>query len=824
MAGKFLRCCDPRIAALHYPGGFVVGYVALFFLFGTYGNYRVLELRGGITDDALPADNPYKQMHEYVHAKEGFSPEEMLPIIVKLSGSEADGWQEVITLTQEVKKQLDGGVLSLAEMPDYRDTGDELLKTPYLTPQSLKNARQPQWRARVASDVSTFGVLVNRDWRWAAVTRFLPRGYRETQEAWKTVELLEGRKIPWWERIFLKADVEPKNPNIGVSGWVMGRWQIDQAMNRDVLMLPSLGMILSFLILRFFLGSSRQAALAVFINIIGGIWLTRAFIWPLHAAGTGMLERIYTTVAYANVIVQGMSFALHKLETFREASGKNSQERFVNAQSIDAEIGLVAIIAIIAFLCMNTFPIWQMREMGYQSAVGVMLVLAGATVFIPAFYLVLERLLGPEHSTAESQEAETEQPQGHWLGKLQVPAWIAISIPLLTFTIAACLFWTGRIETKTTPWDYMKGTLVDKTFQFLKDSGNEFIDLLAEPVKGNIYQPDFIRDAWHLQSDLMPHYGANRSASRFEQWQQNQGLTPVLEINEVASILGKVHQIAQESYKKDWPESPDEVDDTFFLLTEGMSAEVNHQMWFSGGLRLAGLTIVNDSTKARTLIERVLRFAQEEYPSLKVSVFGKMIDYTQMDLYVTQGEAPNIAVSLIFVFISYLLWVIVRNRSLRLQHRAVLRPMLGTGIMVLPFLFGVGVIGILLWYLGIPLSLSTAPIADIAINASADFSIYIVVALLLGLGLDYTAHTAVGYALTAKGTVVFTDFLLNAIAFAPLLTSRFQPVRELGWLMDFMLFTCTVGALIFVPSALPLAVAEQSASRKTAPYEKTVRR
>ncbi len=357
MSDKEFHWYDPRVAAIRHPGWFVVGYLALFFLFGTYGNYRVLELRGGITDGALPADNPYRQMHEYVHAKEGFSPEEMLPIIVKLSGAETDGFQEVTTLTQQVKDQLDGGVLSLAAMPDYRDTGDELLKISYLAPQTFAQPTIEEWKQRIAADASTYGVLVNRNWRWATVTRFLPKGYQEAQEAWKTVELLEGRKIPWWERVFLKADVEPTNPNVGVSGWVMGRWQIDQGMNRDILVLPTLGMTLSFFILWFFLRSPRQAALAVFVNILGGIWLTRASIWPLHAAGTGMFERIYTTFAYANVIVQGMSFALHKLETFREVEGKTTQEKFLAALSIDAEIGFVALIAIAAFFCLNTFPI-----------------------------------------------------------------------------------------------------------------------------------------------------------------------------------------------------------------------------------------------------------------------------------------------------------------------------------------------------------------------------------------------------------------------------------------------------------------------------------
>lgn len=270
----------------------------------------------------------------------------------------------------------------------------------------------------------------------------------------------------------------------------------------------------------------------------------------------------------------------------------------------------------------------------------------------------------------------------------------------------------------------MKGTLVDRTFQLLQDSGNEFLDLLVEPKTGTLYQVAFLQTAWRLQNDLTPHYGATRSPSRFEQWQRDKGLTPIVGVNEVASILGKVRQIAQESYKKEWPEDSAEVDDTFFLLSEGLSAVVNNQMWFAGGLRFAALTVVNDSVIFRTLIERVLLFAKEEYPDLKVSAFGKGPDYTQMDLYVTAGEAPNIIVSLGFVFGLYFVWLVFNNRRRRRSDRYWLRSLWGAFLMILPFLFGVGVVGILLWVLEIPLSLSTAPLVDLTINASGDFSIY----------------------------------------------------------------------------------------------------
>ena len=519
-----------------------------------------------------------------------------------------------------------------------------------------------------------------------------------------------------------------------------------------------------------------------------------------------------------------MSFSLHKLHKFREAPGHTSHEKFLNARGVDAEIGMVALIAVAAFMCMNTFPIWQMQEMAYQSAIGVLWVFVGATIFIPAFYLWLERILGPEPShvgaglragPALPAGPASEQPQGqpHRVApteKFQISPLLAIGIPICTFLFACGLFVTGTIEAKTKPWDYIKGTLVERTFQFLKGSGNEFLDLLIEPREGDINQADFIQAAWALQTDLTPRYGATETRSRFEDWQDEQGLTPIYGFKEVGSVLGKVRQIAQESYHKEWPDTDMEVEDAFFLIEDGIDPEVNKQMWFSGGLRFAAGAVIDDSIAFRLLIERALVFAEETYPSLTVSTFGKAPNYPQMDLYITSGEGPNIIVSLLTVLLFYAIWAALRKRNLRLANTCLFRPLVCASIMVLPFLFGMGVIGILLWLADVPLSMSTAPFADLAINASGDFGIYLVMAFMLGLSHGKDPQAAIRYALLMEGVIVFTDFVLNLLAFLPLMASQFQPVRELGWLMVCMLVACAIGALIFVPAVLPLAVKDHA--------------
>ena len=124
MNTQSLQRYDPRTFALQYPGGCVAFFVVVCLTFGMYGNWRVLSLRGGIIDDALPSDNRYRLMHEYVQAKAGFSPQDLIPIIIKTPEFDAAAIQTIVTLSKNTKQQLSGGVLSLAELPNYVDTGE----------------------------------------------------------------------------------------------------------------------------------------------------------------------------------------------------------------------------------------------------------------------------------------------------------------------------------------------------------------------------------------------------------------------------------------------------------------------------------------------------------------------------------------------------------------------------------------------------------------------------------------------------------------------------------------------------------------------------
>ena len=240
-----MKVPDPRLWGIQNPRKVLLGFLCLTLLFG-WGNVRAR--KGGILDgDAIlnPAD-PMRNMDRYVTNKvpEGFEGREMIPFILTFPNgiqTPAD-LQKIWHFSQQVKAVFGHQVVSLAEIPDYQDTGEALLDEPYITPALFTNdpLNLATWKERVKQDPTVYGLLIGRNFDWAAVVRFLPPGYDEIIEFRRTVEFLEGRPIPWWEWLW-KTDIFPQDPDILVGSWCIGRGIIDQACTIDTILLVSLG-------------------------------------------------------------------------------------------------------------------------------------------------------------------------------------------------------------------------------------------------------------------------------------------------------------------------------------------------------------------------------------------------------------------------------------------------------------------------------------------------------------------------------------------------------------------------------------------------------
>jgi predicted RND superfamily exporter protein len=130
-----------------------------------------------------------------------------------------------------------------------------------------------------------------------------------------------------------------------------------------------------------------------------------------------------------------------------------------------------------------------------------------------------------------------------------------------------------------------------------------------------------------------------------------------------------------------------------------------------------------------------------------------------------------------------------------------------TGLVVnMPFVFASAAIVLVMIVLRVPLDQATACITALAINAAVDFSLYLAADFQTAILEGREVRDGIHFALAERGKVIVMDIALNSLCFVPLITSTFQPVMRLGWIMIVMLVACGFGALVIMPSLLPWCV------------------
>lgn len=432
------------------------------------------------------------------------------------------------------------------------------------------------------------------------------------------------------------------------------------------------------------------------------------------------------------------------------------------------------------------------------SAFGVVWLVLLATIFLPAVQLLGGRSSAPSKQTPPGKLARAFERgmDGVVSGCTRLALWLSVGkrpwgmLGAVSGLLAAVafLFATGAIPSRTRSLEFLRGTMVDREAQFLNRPGNvgfEFLDLLVEPAHGGgLYDPRFLQRAWDFQ----------------------QAVAKVPQARETSSVLATVQQIARESYKKPFPETREEVASAFFLVESRLALAVQRQLYFPGGVRVAVSYGEDDSVEFGRFCDAILTVARIQFPDLKVSTFGKTPLFPQVDGYIRTGKVSNVFTSQIGIALICGGLIAWRNRRLT---GVALSPWRGGIVMSLPLLFATAVMGLIMWGCEISIDMSTAPITALAINAATDFSLYLALTYQLSL-TSLSARDALPVALGRQGRVIVADCLLNILCFLPLVTSRFLPVRQIGWMMAVMLAACAFGTLIVMAALLPRCAQERS--------------
>lgn len=808
-----MHTLDPRRLTLDYPG-FIAGIGLLVMLALALPNLWVCFLRGGPIDDALYPGNPYRVRHESViasglNARETFSIIKLLP-----NGITPEALRSILTLTEQLQKIEGATILSPATLLGYQDVGDSITGLPYITEAEIHNLDVKVWQDRVQLDGSVWRLLIGENFDWISIA-LVPPTDDDLDIVWKVAAILENRPggYSFWEKLLLKTEIEPIDPEIRITGFIPARWSIDRQLGYEMIILPSLGVLITFFVLwLWILKSFLQASLISGIAIVGSIWITRGSIWFMHTfLWVETHERIYAVLAYALCIVVGGSLALHKVFAFRDAPGASSRDKFENSRQIDLVIVSLAIIGILPFLIsIRSLGVWQMVELGMIASVGIAAVCSLVIFVLPSVYLLIERWRGVVEKNRDTSD-EIDKPWP-WLTRFLCPAWFAISFICIVFGLATYLYLTNRIVMDTRPLEFVAGTLVDESSKAMVKlgTGNESISLMVrfrDPIANQIvriknneqYPVEFAKAVWTLEKALRP-------GGAFEQWQAEKNYSPIRKMIWAGSLMSSFALISSQSFPNDsgtgfkpFPEK-DAESQLSYMLTRQLDDSIKKWSHTPQGIRMTISLVIDSSTEFREVLERIIEFSLEKFPMLHVTPFGKGTYFPEADRLITQGEGWNVGSSLLMLIPCYALfiWLFYRSGGLWYVH-----PVGGAIVLVSVFMFSIGLNGCLMWLLEVPLSMSSAPITELTINAANDLGLLLLAAYIGALRYGISPEVTLTNTLSTTGKRVLVDCGLNCIAFLPLAVwSNFIPVQQVGWIMLLMLITCAVASTCLIPKLL----------------------
>lgn len=815
---------------------FLFAVVTLFLL---YGNYFTPQ-GSVIPKDAIQnPDNPIRKMDDYVMSKkaEGFRPDEPIILTRKFSRFPIRSRQDLQIVwdkTQEFQKIFGKDrVLSLANIPNFKDKNGELISDFYINEKVLKNSNfdVESWKKEISGNSSVFGKFVSHDFKMAYIYYYVDDNAEQMSLMWKVKSFLEEKTFGWIDQ-FLETDIHPKDDSLGIVSWIAGRWVIHQALLLNILMIISGGIVFILPGFQRALGSWSQAIVSIIIFFLSIIW-TRGLLGAFFVFGFDTSERVFTLFSYANCIVQGVSFSLHKFIAYNEARelGLSSLEAWERTKRIDRLITRLVIISVGGFLTLWwSFGVLPIADMAIASSIGILCLWLFSRYLLPAMCMWLEakkdaiEKIGRMVGFVFKPVIWFFKPLFWLVVKIEAGlGFVFVSIPLKGIvwinsamsvkTLAAAsiiliisltgwafyeIVWPNhKLMIRSRPLEFIPGTLPHKTSQELNQPGRlgfDGLNFLVEPKwtdTEGLYDPKFVTMVDKMSQGI-------KSFPR------------ELGAREVYTIVENLGRISRESFNKPIPETKVEVGYGFMNIENKLSPVILNVFYYHNGVRLVVTNSADDSNNMARLREEVIKYAEENFPELRVSAFGRVQAYPEVDREIREGKPWNILGDQVLIVLVFVVWLWLTWRRARRENINAIRPIWGAVIMSLPMWFATMALALIMVYARISLGIDTAVISAMAINATSDFSFYMIKAFMDALGEEDSVAVAMIRALQDHGRAIVEDSFLNARCFLPLWCfSTFIPIQRIGMMMCVMMYLCLIGTLIIIPPLLVLAVKEK---------------
>jgi len=760
---------------------------------------------------------------------EGFIGADRVGLIIPLSeGVNKKELKFLLSLHEDLKQAFPRyGLYSLVNAYRYSEEGELGIAQVSLEELESPNFDLEKWKNEVRRDSYSFGFLVGKKFDSFQIVLQLILNYDEVNLRNRLATLLEKRKISKWKWIVFKNDIEPIDQfeRILFRGWGIARAILTAILKTNVLWFSVLALICSFPFSYALNGSLKQTSyvyLIIFLGLIfvrGSIGILYWFGFELF--GEPLKETVYIILVDAGIIINGVSFPFRKLDSYnyyrKIYPDLDSKEVWKFTKRFDGKIYIVAVISIFGFATMYTAQNRGLIGMGILSSLGVVYLVAMTKWLLPAKQI----LWGGEVSR-----------DSNWLIRLgdifllrvtkglfwlmtrfseSVNFWIAIIILVVSIGGASYIvvhdYWIYShsssskipfINLGTDPGSYLLGSSQEKSSDFCNQPGGFGFGNMSFLIKGDIYDPKFIKAFYSAQKEVEKIKG----------------------VMGTKSVVDAISYVSRIKYQVNLPENREELETIFFLIESNLDYLIISNGWFENGIVLdvfvpaknsnnmerqaeETIKIFSPNLYQKMLVEK-LNLSDWEIDSLVCLPYGRFHEYHQSDKNIQRKQSLNLVLSYWMIMLFSWLWLIYRGwtfkKTIKQKYRLI-NPLAGLA-MGLPFAFSCSCIVYLMAWTGIPLDQSMGCVAPLSISAATDFNLHFMDDFNDSLMEGSSFREALYVALVERGGINIMDIANNAYIFAFLIQSPIYPIKLIGIMLVLMMFTCGFGALVLMPVLL----------------------
>ena len=345
---------------------------------------------------------------------------------------------------------------------------------------------------------------------------------------------------------------------------------------------------------------------------------------------------------------------------------------------------------------------------------------------------------------------------------------------LLVMTVIAGIGATRLYVNSSWMSDFRKDSEVVVANKIFNDKfdGTIFLNVVVEGDKKNIFKsPDLLRHIEGLQSyvDHLPYVGGSRSI-----------------VDYIKNMNKTLH--AGNSQFDVIPDSAAQIGEYLFLLSiSGRPQQLDEMVDYDYRQGLITFAIKTDQTRAlKDIIDKTRQYVAKEFvgQNVKVNLAGSANNsYVWADLLIGSQT-----LSILLSKLAILIIAIIMFKSIQLGI-----------ITVAPLVFSTLLVAGVAGFFAIPLDVSTALAAGVAIGVGVDYAVHYIFRYREELSRSNDTLRAIQATMRSVGRTIVLNALVVMIGFSVLLLSQFPPHVKLGYFVVAYMTVSCLAALVILP-------------------------